>query len=147
MTRYENGLEEYSFEELKKHYAHVQRRVYDALLALSPAQLVFELPKDKKFCHEFVDGPTYAIIGRVMSTLLEERNLILTRDDILVCFLRFRELIFIHEAVRQGVMIVKPTDKSLEYYYTVDEPKSETKAEAPTIITGQMRRYHGRQLQ
>jgi hypothetical protein len=111
---------------------------------LTPAQLVFELPRGRKFCHERIDADTYVIIGKVMAAIMEEHNLVLTQDDVLLCFLRFRELIFLYEATRQGVMLTKVTENSIDYYYVDGDEKTED-AEPETAVkyVKHMKHYHG----
>jgi len=103
-------LKEFSFSQVRQTYPHLQKRMYDVLVQLTPRRLIFETSQvqgNKTFSKTMIDQPTFEIISEVMKTLLEEEKLIFTRDDLLVCWQRFHELIFAYEAVRQGIMTEK----------------------------------------
>ena len=132
MVKYQGELKSYTFRAIRKHYPCLQKRIYDTLIELTPAQLQFELAaipdkEDYKFCLEGgIDPDTYKIIGTVMASMLDEKNLILTRDDLTIIYLRFRELMFLYEALRQGIMIVQVTDTDTEYYFDTEESAEST---------------------
>ena len=129
MLPYQSDLKNYPFASVKRHYPHVQRSIYDTLLELTPSRLQFELhqiEEDREFCLECVDQDTYEIIGTVMSALLEENRLIMTRDDVILSFLRFKELLYIDQCVKQGLMVVQVTEKDIQYLYTVGEQAPQT---------------------
>ena len=69
----------------------------------------------------YIDWDTYEIIGHVMSCLLEQENLILTMDDVRLCYTRFRELMYLKAAVDQGILRTEMTDNGLEYYYVTGD--------------------------
>jgi hypothetical protein len=136
MVRYQADLKNFSFQAIRKHYPSTQRRVYDTLLEMTPERLQFELAaipnrEDYKFCQEGLDTDTYAIIGTIMSVLLDEKNLLLTKDDIIISYLRFRELVFLYEAVRQGIMVTQLTDTGVDYFFNVGSVELDNKQ--PTI--------------
>ena len=126
MVKYQGELKSYTFRAMRKHYPCLQKRVYETLLEMTPAQLQFEFAaipdkEDYKFCFEGIDPDTYKIIGTVMASMLDEKNLILTRDDLTLIYLRFRELMFLYEALRQGILVAQLTDTDTEYYFDIEE--------------------------
>ena len=124
LIRHKDRLHEYSLSQIRQQLPHVQKRVYEALLNLSPEQLEFEfelLPGERSFCMTYIDWDTYEIIGHVMSCLLEQENLILTMDDVRLCYTRFRELMYLKAAVDQGILRTEMTDNGLEYYYVTGD--------------------------
>lgn len=132
MIKYQGELKDHPFKQMRQWYPTLQKRVYTALLAMTPAQLQFEFSlipnkESHKFSGTGVDQDTYAIIGTVMSSVLDEQRLILTRDDVAVVYLRMRELMFLYEAVRQGILVEQVTDNSTEYYFDVADPPEEIK--------------------
>jgi hypothetical protein len=110
MVTWKEPMKGFSFSQVRQTYPQLQKRVYDVLFRLTPRQLTFELAQvqgNKIFSKVMVDQPTFEVISGVMTALLEERNLLFTKDDLVVCWQRFNELIFAYEAVRQGIMTEK----------------------------------------
>jgi hypothetical protein len=108
----------------------VQKRVYEALLDLSPEQLEFEfelLPEERSFCVTGVDQDTYDIIGHIMGGLLEQKDLILTLDDIKLCYYHFRELMYLKAGVEQGLLKIEMTGNDLEYFYNFEPQEKPAK--------------------
>jgi hypothetical protein len=123
MQKY-RSLREYTLDDVRSTFPHVQERIFEALVNLSPEQFGFELQQvsDKRtFCMTAVDHETWEIIGHVMSEVLEQQDLIMTRDDVVLCYTRFKELMYLKSAVDQGLLEPKITDSGLEYYYTVGD--------------------------
>ncbi len=136
MIKYQGELKNYPFQAIRKHYPALQKRVFDTLLAMTPAQLQFEFDAipDKEnhtFCFEGIDQDTYEIIGTVMSAVMDEKRLILTRDDVTLIYLRFRELMFLYEALRQGIMVSQITDTDTVYYFNVESAEEQPTEQQP----------------
>lgn len=149
MTPYEHELKTYKLKDLRQHYPTLQKRIYDILLELTPAQLQFEmaeLPKSKTFCQEGLDQETYEIIGTVMSSVLDEPKLIMTLDDVRVTYMRFRELLFLYEATRQGIMTAVTDDTGINYFFNMDVPDEfqEEPENIPERYACRIRRYYGK---
>jgi hypothetical protein len=146
MIKYQGELKNYPFKSIRQHYPALQKRVYDALLALTPSQLQFEFDAipDKEehiFSFDGVDQDTYEIIGTVMSSVMDENRLILTRDDVTIIYLRFRELMFLYEAVRQGIMVSKLTDTDTDYFFDIETEPENSGDQRPRIYRTSIRRY------
>jgi len=150
MIKYQGELKNYPFKAIRRHYPALQKRVYDALLALTPSQLQFEFDAipdraEHIFSFDGVDQDTYEIIGTVMSSVLDENRLILTRDDVTIIYLRFRELMFLYEAMRQGIMVSKVTDTDTEYFFDIEGGEEDQSAEQrPRVFKASIRRYTGK---
>lgn len=146
MIKFQGELKGYSFQTIRKQHPYLQKRVYDVLLALTPGQLQFELgaiphTKDYKFCFEGIDPDTHQILSTVLAAMLEEQHLILTRDDLTLSYLRFRELMFLYEATRQGLMIAQVTETDTDYYFDVDEEPVSTAKPLPVKYRKRLRYY------
>jgi hypothetical protein len=149
MIKYNGGLKNFTFPALRKQYPAVQKRVYETLLAITPEQLQFELnaipdKEHHKFCSDGIDTDTLQIISTVMSFVMNEDKLILTRDDVTLAYFRFCELIFLYEATRQGVMVVQTTDTDIDYYFNAENPADGTSKKQRKLYRGHVRRYTGR---
>lgn len=131
MIKHKGSLSEYSYDQIRASgYPYAQKRIYEALLKLSPEQLNFELeqiPEERSFCMSGIDTETWEIIGHVMTELMENEELVLTMDDLKLCYSRFRELMFLSAAVEQGLMQAVTTDKGTEYFYTLETPETPTR--------------------
>jgi hypothetical protein len=117
---YKFDLKNYPFENIKQKYPQIQRKIYDTLLTMTPSQLLFELNQinsNKEFSLGQVDEDTFEIIGIIMSKLMDNNRLVMTKDDVIVSYLRFKELIFLHSCVSQGLMKVQVTDKDIQYVW------------------------------
>ncbi len=114
-------LKERSFLNLKsRELPTLQRRVYDALRGLTPSELDFILANDYaklSINHQRIDRDTHYIICGVLRELTETARLLLTNDDILCAWQRLKELLFLKEAVKQGIIVEKPAaDGSVTYW-------------------------------
>jgi hypothetical protein len=123
MTRYRDSFKGYPYKVVKAKYPLLQERVYQTLITLTPARLQFELncQKDEefKFNWKTMDNSTYYLIGAVLADLLEDPKLIITTHDLMISWARFKELIYTHELLRQGLVKEQiGEDGSVEYIDT-----------------------------
>lgn len=119
-----DSLPDMSLKALRRRYPTLQECIYEALCALTPGQLQFELEQiedEWAFNLDAIDNPTFATIGSVMTTVTGEDRLIMTKDDLMIAYLRFKELIFFHQAEKQGLMKVDDSGDRLVHYF-VSEP-------------------------
>ncbi len=83
--RYQDELSQYSLSDLKGQMPLLQQRVYDALLALTPNRLQFELSQiplaKETFNREYCDDMTLDTIKFVMAALLDDAGFVLTRHS------------------------------------------------------------------
>jgi hypothetical protein len=151
MVTWREPLRGFSFQEVRQTYPQLQKRIYDVLLQLTPRQLAFEMAQvqgNRTFSSEIVDQPTFEIMSRVMKGLLDEQKLLFTRDDLLVCFQRFHELIFAYEAVRQGILTEKIEGNEIIYEVNSEPiavdfiPRTRFRPKNRQVYQGQIKRKH-----
>jgi len=126
VTKVPDGLKSQGYPALKRNYKMFQRRVYDALADLTPTkfQFLMHCRKDRmSFNWEGIDAATFRFIGDVLVELLDDKKLLVTEHDVIISFNRFRELIWKHECVRQGMLREVPNaDGSVDYELVNEEP-------------------------
>lgn len=143
MLKYRGSFPEHSLEDIRGNFPYLQKRVYEVLCALSPEQLEFEMnliPYPKSFCLTAVDQDTWEIVGHIMHQLLDADSLILTRDDVVVCYARFKELMFFSAAERQGIMMTTVTDSGIDRYYTFPTDANDSSTNSITNV------FYGRRI-
>lgn len=134
-----------SYMDIKsKELPTLQRRVYDALVELSPAKLDFMLSDHPKLSisSRQIDHNTHYLICQVMMELLDNQKLLLTTDDIVCCWQRFKELIFLHQAVKQGIIQERSEPDGTVTYWCELPKKPQLQDNKDMIITVDQRRYN-----
>lgn len=122
MIRYQGNISDFTFEDIRAELPNLSREVFDVLAAMSPEQMEFllaDLPV--KFNSKEVTHEGMQIMGTLMSEALEQDDLVMTRDEIVLCYARFCELVFLGCAMRQGIIVPQLTDTAIDYYFTMDE--------------------------
>ncbi len=115
------------FGEAEAQWPGLTERIFNAARDISPAQLNFELDEiDAGFnMNNTVDDETWVVISTVLSRVLEEPRILLTRGDTEFTYYRFCHLFFLYEAVRQGIYKEVMTESGV--VYEVSTPSAPTK--------------------
>jgi hypothetical protein len=100
----------------------LQRRVYNVLVDITPSQFDFIMANDfpkLNFNNRRIDQDTHYIICSALKDLLDCPRLLLTNDDLFCAFQRFKELLFLKEGIKQGIIREEVNDKSgITTYWT-----------------------------
>jgi hypothetical protein len=123
MTQYIDSLKLYSFKTIKASYPLFQARIYDVLKELTPTRLRFELDQQTdKFNWNELDGNTSCLIANVLSDLLDDPKLIITQHDMLISWVRIKELLWTGDLLKQGLIQEKIENDGSVIYETETEP-------------------------
>jgi len=124
-------VKEYTYEQVLTDLPTLQRRIYNAMVNITPSQFDFIMANDfpeLKFNRNSIDTDTHYIICFMLKDLLECPKLLLTNDDLYCAFQRFKELIFLKEGIKQGIIREEIDAKSgVTTYWTdsiPDAPKN-----------------------
>jgi len=120
----------------------LQRRIYDALVEVTPSQLDFIMANDfpkLRFNNKGIDTDTHYIICSILKELLDCEKLLLTNDDLYGAFQRFKELIFLKEGIKQGIIREETDRKSGITTYWTDSIPDLPKVASPGIVRVQNR--------
>ncbi len=118
----------------------LQKTIYDVLKNLTVSELDFILANDyatASFTVRTMDRAAHYAICSILKDLTENPRLLVTNDDIRCAWQRFRELTFLKDGLKQGIITEKPApDGSIAYWCDIspDEPQFKS-TEVETVIT------------
>lgn len=120
MIEFSINLKEYPF--LQQQYPGLHRKVYELLNSLTPHQVVFELRElGDSFNYQSLDEKTINKVEGLLTSLLENTDIKLSKDDLLVTYQRFLYLSYADYAIKKGLLIPEITDTDIKYYVNFND--------------------------
>lgn len=135
MAFYQDTFKGHPYQSAKASYPMLQKVVFDALAALTPTQLQFEIDCHKRAGTEIsinwymIDSETYLTIGNLVSGLIDTPGLILTQHDLYLSWLRVKELIYTRGLLEQGIVKEHFAADGSVVYVSEEPPAPETKVD------------------